>query len=363
MSSKERSVIFENDIQIRLIDLHKSYPNLAYPALDRINLSFERGKIHSIIGRSGAGKSTLLRCLNHLDRPDRGDIIIDGFNLSTSNRAETRRILQTIGTVFQKVNLLSRRTVLQNVLLPLEWRGDAHTKASRDKVHSLLKKLGLSGLEDRYPAQLSGGQAQRVAIARALATDAKLLLCDEFTSALDPETSLEILSLLRHINRTLGITVILITHDMSVVREISDSIYVMEKGQIVESGALERVLLHPQHGVTKSLLQNLFTRELPEPLQKQLQNVPPLDRPSQTLIRLIFSGEVAQRPLITDLIREEGVSVNILAGHLDHLREKAFGDLLVAIPNKDHQMATALAYFEEHGVSAEIMGYLRREDG
>lgn len=263
-----------------------------------------------------------------------------------------------MGTIFQTFNLLSRRTVLENIRLPLEWMGTVSSKESQNKVKSLIQQVGLAGLEDRYPAQLSGGQCQRIAIARALATDAKLLLCDEFTSALDPETSLEILSLLRQINQSLGVTIILITHDMSVVREVSDFVYVMERGCIVESGELEQVLLHPHHETTQSLLRGLFIKELPNHIQHQLQSEAPTGSASQALIRLIFSGQAAQRPIITDLIREKGVSVNIMAGSLDHLRETVFGALLISIPNHENQVATALDHFDKYGVAAEVMGYL-----
>lgn len=331
---------------------------MAHPALEDISASFERGKIHSIIGRSGAGKSTLLRCLNHLEIPDHGKIIINGYNFLNSNRTQTRTLLRSMGTIFQKFNLLSRRTVLENILLPLEWMGNASTKDSQNKAKFLIQQVGLEGLEDRYPTQLSGGQSQRVAIARALVTDATLLLCDEFTSALDPETSLEILSLLRQINQSLGVTIILITHDMSVVREVSDFVYVMERGRIVESGDLEQVLLHPQHEMTQSLLRGLFIKELPNHIQKKLQTEAPTDGMNQALIRLIFSGKAAQKPIITDLIREKNVSVNILAGSLDHLRETVFGALLISIPNQGNQVTTALDHFQIYGVAAEVMGYL-----
>lgn len=331
---------------------------MAHSALEDVSASFERGKIHSIIGRSGAGKSTLLRCLNHLETPDRGDILINGHDFLKGDRVQTRTLLRSMGTIFQKFNLLSRRTVLENILLPLEWMWDFSKKESQDKARSLIRQVGLEGLENRYPGQLSGGQCQRVAIARALATDATLLLCDEFTSALDPETSLEILSLLRQINQSLRVTIILITHDMSVVREVSDFVYVMEQGRIVESGELEQVLLRPHHETTQSLLRGLFIKELPNHIQNQLQGEASTEGMSQALIRLIFSGKAAQRPIITDLIREKNVSVNILAGSLDHLRETVFGALLISIPNQGNQVATALNHFETYGVAAEVMGYL-----
>lgn len=332
-----------------------------YPVLDNISVSFEKGKIHSIIGRSGAGKSTFMRCLNHLEEPDQGSILMNGIDYSKCSGKQKKELLRSTGTVFQKVNLLSRRTVYENIRLPLEWMGEAYSLQGQNRIKNLISRMGLEGLENRFPAQLSGGQSQRVAIARALVTEPDLLLCDEFTSALDPETSLEILSLLRDINRELGVTIILITHDMSVVREVSDFIYVMDKGCIVESGELEQVLLHPRHSTTQSLLRGLFIKELPYHLQNQLQKIPQEGQRQEAVIQLVFSGKVAKKPVITQLIREKGISVNILAGSLDHLRESVFGALMITIPNQNNQVQLSLEHFQENHISAEVLGYIPHE--
>jgi len=344
------------DSHVQLINLVKTYPNARVPALDNVSAMFERGKVHSIIGRSGAGKSTLLRCLNHLDIPDSGQILVDGADLVALSSQMRRLVLKTIGTVFQKVNLLSRRTVLENVLLPLEWLKENPAQA-RLKALDMIEKVGLKGYEDRYPAQLSGGQCQRVAIARALVTDTKLLLCDEFTSALDPETSLEVLELLWHLNQTLGVTIVLITHDMSVVREVSDFVYVMDEGKIVEHGAFKDILIHPQHPITKLLLRGELMKGLPPQLEEYL-HADPLSGEDQALMRLIFFGESTQRPVIADLIKSHDISINILAGGLNHIRGMTFGSLLVSMPQDPELQRTALAHFAKNDITVELLGYL-----
>lgn len=271
--------------------------------------------------------------------------------MSPSSR---RLILKEIGSIFQQVNLLSRRTALENVMLPQEWQGIAYESA-KIKARAVLDKVGLRAFADRYPSQLSGGQQQRVAIARALANDAKILLCDEFTSALDPETSLEILGLLRQLNKYLGVTIILITHDMNVVREVSDFVYVMDQGKIVEQNDVEQVLLHPQHITTKNLLAGLFVRELPHNLKHSLL-VDPCD--GQIVIRLIFSGKSSQNPIIADFIRQHNIPINILAGSMDHLRETVFGTMLISASYNTATHDLMMGHFAKNGISAEIIGYL-----
>ncbi|WP_269516758.1 methionine ABC transporter ATP-binding protein [Candidatus Odyssella acanthamoebae] len=319
-----------------------------------MTVSFSSGKIHSIIGRSGAGKSTLIRCLNFLESFDSGQLNILGQNTQFMSKEQRRQALKEIGSIFQKVNLLSRRTALENVMLPQEWQGVTNESAKL-KAKELLAKVGLSGFEDRYPAQLSGGQCQRVAIARALANEAKILLCDEFTSALDPETSLEILALLRQLNKDLGVTIILITHDMNVVREISDFVYVMDNGKIVEQSDVEQLLLHPQHATTQSLLTGLFVRDLPHHLQQSLIATP---GEGQIIVRLIFSSKSSQNPVIAELIQHHQIPINILAGSMDHLRATVFGTLLISAPYDKVTHDMMMAHFSKNGISAEVLGYL-----
>jgi D-methionine transport system ATP-binding protein len=342
---------------INITEISKTYPGASRPALDKVSAVFEAGKIHSIIGLSGAGKSTLMRCFNLLEKPDSGALTILGKDTSRLSSSEQRDLLCQVGTIFQSVNLLTRLTALENVMLPQQWRGVASESATL-RARDLLIQVGLGGLEDRYPSQLSGGQRQRVAIARALANDAKILLCDEFTSALDPQTSLDILALLKALNRDLGVTIVLITHDMAVVREISDFVYVMEQGQFVEQGDLEQILLHPQQLTTKKLLANLFEKELPNHIKENLSESPVM---GDVLIRLVFSGKSSREPVIADLIKTHEVNLSILAGNMDHLRQSVFGTLLLSAPYSDPVLEKMMAHFSKHGVAAEILGYLAKD--
>jgi D-methionine transport system ATP-binding protein len=338
-------------------DLYKAYQSSQglLPVLKGVSLYLEQGQILGIIGRSGAGKSTLLRCLNCLEIADSGDILIGQQSLMQATEQARCEILRKIGTVFQNFNLLSRRTVLQNIALPLEFMG-----ASPDEITVKTQRIAaLVGLGDKhhaYPSQLSGGQRQRVAIARALVADVSLLLCDEFTSALDPETSLEILSLLRDLNQRLGVTIVLITHDMSVVREICDQVCVMDDGRIVEAGSVESILLMPQHEVTQSLVSNLFMKDLPHAIHEFLHADP--FESDHVVLRLAFSGHSAHQPIIASLIEEFHIPVNIIAGSLDHVREVAFGSLVVTLPGQDPLLSEVLKHFQAHHVAAEILGFI-----
>jgi D-methionine transport system ATP-binding protein len=244
-----------NDIAVEIKDLEVSFPSSqgGLDVLKGISLSVRKGQIFGIIGRSGAGKSTLVRCLNGLETPRAGKIFIGDQSLTRAKGLEHRQILHKIGTVFQHFNLLTRRTVLENIALPLEFMGVAPDERAK-KAKTIAELVGLSDKEQAFPNQLSGGQCQRVAIARALVSDVSLLLCDEFTSALDPETSLEILALLQDLNQRLGVTIVLVTHDMSVVREICDQVCVLDQGRVAEIGPVESILLKPQHEVTHALV-------------------------------------------------------------------------------------------------------------
>ena len=322
--------------------------------LDQVDFRVPQGKICGVIGKSGTGKTTLLRCLNALEVPDEGKIFVAGEEL-TAEIAVRQKILRKIGSIFQNLNLLSRRTVLENILLPVDLLR-SRTEKDIAKAHSLLELVGLTDKTTYYPSQLSGGQQQRVAIARALAFEASLLLCDEFTSALDPETILEILELIRDLNQRLGITVILITHDMGVVREICDYVTVLDKGSIVESGPIESILLRPTHSVTQSFVTHLFVKELPHWLQEQLSPAPQ----SEIILRLTFAGEVSQHPIIASLISKFELAVNIIAGNLDHIRHYAFGTLLISFPYQPIQSAEVIAFLKKAHVTSEILGYFQK---
>lgn len=328
-------------------------------ALDDVSLHLEKGRIGGLIGRSGSGKTTLFRCLSGLLTADAGSIFIHGTAVSHLSAEEHRILLQKIGIVFQQFNLLSRRTVFENVALPLELRG--YTKSSiKDRVTKILSLVGLGDRARHYPGELSGGQKQRVAIARALVDDVELLLCDEFTSALDPETSLEILELLKEINTSLGVTIFLISHDMDVIREICDDVFVMDHGSIIEKGPLNTVCLEPQHDITKRLFRAQVDRDLPHHIATTLQHDVPKRAQSKIVMRLMFSEQSAQLPLISILSREFTLDLNIIAGHLDHIREKAYGTLLISFDYESSTTERVLDFFKLHQVYAETLGYLPR---
>lgn len=338
-------------------NLEKFY---SIPVLKGIDLEVPQGQILGIIGKSGAGKSTLLRCLNGLEQPTAGAITIDDQSFTGVSNQERRQIQRKIGNVFQSVNLLSRLTALENVNFPLKLlKKDA--KESHHQALNMLHLVGLKGKENAYPSQLSGGQAQRVAIARALMGEVSLLLCDEFTSALDFETSLEILELLRDLNKRLGVTIILITHDMAVVREICDEVCVLEDGLIVEKNDIASLLLHPQHTVTKSLIRNLITKDLPHHLQEILTQTPVSG--CSALLRLFFSSDAAGAPVISSLVKTYDIPINILFGSLDHIRETAFGSLIISIDFEPIILKNIMKDLDQRHVSSEILGYLPQQGG
>ncbi len=336
--------------------LDKSYDGIE--VLKGINLEVPQGQILGIIGKSGAGKSTLLRCLNGLEQPSSGTITIHGKLFTGIKESDRRKIQQDIGNVFQNSNLLSRLTVLENVMFPLNLL-KVNSKIAHSKALQMLHLVGLKGKEDAYPGQLSGGQCQRVAIARALISDASLLLCDEFTSALDIETSLEILELLRDLNKRLGISIILITHDMGVVREICDEVCVLDQGRIVEKNDITSILLHTQNTVTKSLIRNLINKDLPHHLQEILLQKPKTN--CDILVRLFFSSQTAGEPIISSIVKKYDIPINILFGNLDHIRKTAFGSLTIKIPYNIQIINKIMNYLEKRGVSSEIVGYLPQD--
>ena len=322
------------------------------------DISFEVGpsKILGIIGKSGAGKSTLLRCLNGLEKPDSGHILFQGQDLTQLSEKNFRNLRQKIGVVFQSFNLLSSRTVFDNVALPLELL--KHSIAERQKrVDQILGLVGLLSKRDAYPSELSGGQRQRVAIARALVVDTALLLCDEFTSALDPHTTLEILELLKNINKTLGITLVFVTHDINVVKELAQDVCVLDQGRIVEKGPVESVFTNPKHPVTKVLLSELLKNDLPEFLQHQLHS-DGLEN-DDVVLKLIFGTQTSTKPLIANLIQKWNIPVNIVSGSLDHIGKATFGHLVISLKHEEGTTTNIVNYLKEHHVEVERAGYIR----
>jgi D-methionine transport system ATP-binding protein len=321
-----------------------------------IDLSVVESSITGFIGRSGAGKTTLLRLINLLERPDSGSITVNGYDMLASDQRLLRALRKQIGMIFQSFNLLTTRNVYANIALPLELLAFSKKDISK-KVHEITKLVGLEDHLFRYPGELSGGQKQRVAIARSLVSEAKILLCDEFTSALDPTTIFEILSLLREINLKLGVTVILISHDMSVIREICDYVYVMAEGRIVESGSVREIFYLTKHEVTKSLIKAMFACEVPNSLK--LRQTTTFSEFSEVMLRLIFSDNNVQEPFISELVMEFNIAVNIISGHYDHFRDSALGHLLITFKYNDDLYRRIEIFMKKYGVHYEFLGYLR----
>ncbi|WP_310216551.1 ATP-binding cassette domain-containing protein [Neorhizobium sp. 2083] len=326
-----------------------------FTALDGVDLSVARGAITGIIGRSGAGKSTLIRLVNGLEKATSGRVVVDGVEVGGLSETGLRDLRREIGMIFQHFNLLSSRTAFDNVALPLEVAG-LDRAAIRAKVAPLLDLVGLGDKSDRYPAELSGGQKQRIGIARALATSPKLLLSDEATSALDPETTQSILALLKQINAELGLTVLLITHEMEVVKTIASDVAVIDRGRIVEAGRTFDVFTGAKHETTRSLLSAALGTNLPDWIRANLKPQPSAG--DRVLVRLIFFGATAFQPLTARLVTELGADVNILAGTIEEIAGEPYGSLVVAYPADPAVTERAERFYAATGLSTEVLGYV-----
>ena len=327
------------NVMIDIQGVKKIYPSQAgdVVALDGIDLAIHKGDIYGIIGMSGAGKSTLIRCLNRLDTPTDGQIFIDGENILAMSKQQLRQTRRRMAMIFQQFNLLMQKSVARNVRYPLEIAG-VPKKQANERVIELLKIVGLEDKASAYPAQLSGGQKQRVAIARALASDPEMLLCDEATSALDPMTTQSILSLLQKINRELGITVVLITHEMAVIRQICNKVAILDGGKLAEQGTVDDVFMH-----TKSAAGRRLFGILPEQ-----EEIPP-----QSAIRIVFDGEAAEKPIISKLVKDCGLDVNILSADIRQLNQKAYGQMLIARPQDPEDVKRVMEYLALEGLTVE----------
>lgn len=316
-------------------------------AVDDVSLRIAPGEIFGIVGTSGAGKSTLLRTLNALQRPSQGSIKINGVEISALEGVTLRRARQRIGMIFQHFNLMHTRTVAQNVAFSLKAAGWERGKIA-PRVAEILELVGLADKANRYPVQLSGGQKQRVGIARAIANHPDVLLCDEPTSALDLETSATILALLKQINDTLGITIVLITHEMNVIKTICDRVAVMSGGKVVEMGEVFDIFAHPQHAFTQQLVSHTLNLTLPERLQQHL--------PGQ-LLKILFIGDSAEQPVLSDAAIQFGVAVNILHGKIEYLGERALGILVVQLTAPDNPTAVdaAVDYIRNRTARVEVI--------
>lgn len=342
---------------IELNNLNKIYSSKSgdHHALKNINLTVAPGEIVGVIGKSGAGKSTLIRCVNLLERPTSGSVRVNNVELTDLNPAELRQARHQIGMIFQHFNLLSTRTVFDNVAFPLTLLKKPKNEIDRT-VSLLLEKVGLSERCDAYPNQLSGGQKQRVAIARALATKPRVLLCDEMTSALDPETTEDILKLIRTINQELGLSILCITHEMSVIKTIADRVAVIDQGEIVECAGIVDLFKTPQKNITKRLIQSVQKSELPRELQEQLHFEPMVD--DQVVLRLTFLGHATLEPVINEFMRQTKVRVNILQASIEQLRRELIGKMIIAMQLEKKELEMVTKFLEKKGVVVEVMGYV-----
>ena len=318
---------------IQITDLNQTFGAgpTAVHALEQINLSIYPGEIFGIIGLSGAGKSTLVRCMNLLERPTSGSVMVDGKEMTKLPDKELRKARKDISMIFQSFNLLMQRTALDNICFPLELIGTKRAAAVQ-RAQELLDLVGLGSRANAYPAQLSGGQKQRVPIARALATNPKVLLCDEATSALDPTTTLSILDLLKELNQKLGVTVVVITHQMNVIEEICHRVAILDHGVVAEQGTVEEIFSHPQTDIGRQLV-------YPNGVQ--------IDRlPASRVIRIAFNGGSSYEPLIASLAIDCGVKVNILGADTRNIEGKAFGTMLLGLPENEAEAMKAMAYIQ-----------------
>lgn len=321
-------------------------------AVDNVKINIKEGEIFGIIGYSGAGKSTLVRMFNGLERPTKGTITIDRKEISKIRGAELRKARQEIGMIFQHFNLLWSRTVRENISFPLEIAGVPKAKRKK-RVEELIKLVGLEGREDAYPSQLSGGQKQRVGIARALANNPKVLLCDEATSALDPETTDSILDLLLDINKKMGLTIILITHEMHVIRKIAHRVAVMENGKVVEVAPVMEIFKNPKTDITKRFVQQITDEEeTMEAVQHLLEKYS-----TGKIVKLTFIGETAEQPIISELIKEQSISINILQGKISQTRTGSYGTLLIQLVGDTEHIDKAIEQLKKQQVGVEVISH------
>lgn len=322
-------------------------------AVHDVTLSIEKGEIFGIIGFSGAGKSTLVRCINLLERPTSGTVVVDGRRMTELSSGDLRQARKKIGMIFQHFNLMPSRTVFGNVAYPLRGSGLSRQEIA-DKVHKLLKLVDIADKENAYPSQLSGGQQQRVAIARALANDPSVLLCDEATSALDPQTTRSILRLLKNLNQTLGITVVVITHEMSVVKEICYRVAVMEHGQVVEQGEVFSIFANPRRSITRSFIQTTSNLRKIEALIAEGNPVVKLN-PGDLIVRLSYIQRNASEPLISTVSKKFGISLNIIFADLEIVQNAPIGGTVAIISGERAQITQTIKYLIEKNVGVEVI--------
>ncbi|MEK4850114.1 methionine ABC transporter ATP-binding protein [Paenibacillus sp. FSL H7-0756] len=334
---------------IELRNVYKTFTRkeVKIEALKGISLKVEKGDIFGVIGYSGAGKSTLIRLVNYLERPTEGQVLVDGYDLGAYSDKELRAAKKNIGMIFQHFNLLESKKVFDNVAIPLVLLKKSKAEI-RKRVEELLEFVGLSDKAGSYPSELSGGQKQRVGIARALASNPSILLCDEATSALDPQTTQSILQLLKRINAEYNITVMIITHEMSVIQEICNKVAVMEEGRIIEQGSVLDVFGAPKHQTTQNFVKTVIQNSMTTSVRRTLKT----EQGSQ-VYKLNFAGESASEPVLYEIIRTYGVKVNILFANTTEIQETTLGMIIVQLQGEPAQMEAALNYMKQHEVRIE----------
>ena len=340
---------------IELKHLGKIYSSASgsVEALKDVNLTIADGEIFGIIGLSGAGKSTLVRCINLLERPTSGEVWVDGQNLTALSEKALLQVRRQIGMIFQSFNLLEQRSVLRNVCFPLEISGTPKAEAKK-RAEELLKVVGLADKAASFPSQLSGGQKQRVAIARALANRPKVLLSDEATSALDPDATEAILNLLRDLNRKLGLTIVLITHEMAVIKSICNRVAVMENGRVVEEGDVYDIFAHPRAAITRKFVSSASALSK---VNKLMEEGSPLVKPDahEKLVRLTFHRECVGEHVISTISRDFGVDVNIVLANVEVLEDNPLGGVIALLGGREEQVQSALQYLNENHVYTEVI--------
>lgn len=351
---------------IKLVNVKKTYYSKEgnIEALKKTNLNIHEGEIFGVIGLSGAGKSTLIRCINMLEVPSSGQVFVDGQELTALDKEELRQARQSIGMIFQHFNLLTSRTVFDNIAFPLEIQGMPKDKI-KIRVEELLDLVQLSSRGNYYPSQLSGGQKQRVGIARALASNPKVLLSDEATSALDPQTTKSILQLLRDINKRLNLTIVMITHQMEVVKEICDRVAVIENGNIIEEGTMYKVFTEPQEETTKEFVRTVNEIKIPSIINTAAMQKAYFPG-AKLLMNLTFLGggdtqgnsAGADQPLVSSIIKKFGVDINIISGKVDYLKDMPYGTLLVELIGDEKCIRDSVNYINEKKVKLEVIGYV-----
>jgi D-methionine transport system ATP-binding protein len=324
-------------------------------ALSGVSINVGAGKVFGVIGASGAGKSTLIRCVNLLEQPTSGEVVVDGQNLMNLSRQQLAKARRHIGMIFQSFNLLSSRTVAENIAFPLELDNTPREEIKK-RVTELLELVGLEEKYNDYPSSLSGGQKQRVAIARTLASNPKVLLCDEATSALDPATTSAILALLKDINKRLNITILLITHEMNVVKAICDEVAVISEGKLIEQGPVSAIFSHPKTELAKAFIASTIKIEIPDEYKARLTTE--YDSNKRPLLKLEFTGQSVDEPVLSAVARQFNVDNNIICGQMDNAGGTKFGIMLIEVFGTKESIDKAIAFYETKHIKAEVLGYV-----